>query len=290
MINKIKCLRNIHYWLLTAWKIRKLNFVIIGAEKCGTTALFDCLKKHPYCIAPNRKETRMFSLRYEKHFNVFHSISYFNPKEIFFRSRKHFLFEATPENIYLEEVAERIYRYNPDMKLILLVREPVSRAISEYFFIRNLMAENIAIWEDPEGKYKDKLLDSDHYPLSWFVGEELKIMKETGSFSFSTVLFPDFVRRGLYCEQLKWYYQYFKPEQILILENKDLKYRPIETLKQVESFLNIPHCNWENEKKVNSNVGVYTHQISDECKQMLYEFYKPWNEKFFDMIGYRMDW
>lgn len=83
MINKIKCLRNIHYWLLTAWKIRKLNFVIIGAEKCGTTALFDCLKKHPYCIAPNRKETRMFSLRYEKHFNVFHSISYFNPKEIF---------------------------------------------------------------------------------------------------------------------------------------------------------------------------------------------------------------
>lgn len=88
----------------------------------------------------------------------------------------------------------------------------------------------------------------EQYPFSWFIEEELRQIKETGSYLPSAFDYPDFIRHGLYCEQLKRYYEYFDPQQILILEDKELKKHKKETLHKIEDFLGIRHQNWNEEK------------------------------------------
>ena len=200
-------------------------------------------------------------------------------------------FESTPDNVYEEVAPGRIYEYNPEAKLIFLVREPVSRAISEYnMACRYAIEKNQCVREDPEQEYFDCLKQPDEYPFEWFIKEEFRKMEENGSCMPSAFHYPDFIRHGLYGEQLKRYLQYFRPEQILVLESRSLKIDKVKTLSVIEDFLELPPYEWPEKDLQNSNVGVYTRQISDQCKLFLKKYFEPWNEKFFELIGRRMDW
>ena len=200
-------------------------------------------------------------------------------------------FESTPDNVYEEVAPGRIYEYNPEAKLIFLVREPVSRAISEYnMACRYVIEKNQCVREDPEQEYFDCLKQPDEYPFEWFIKEEFRKMEENGSCMPSAFHYPDFIRHGLYGEQLKRYLQYFRPEQILVLESRSLKIDKVKTLSVIEDFLELPPYEWPEKDLQNSNVGVYTRQISDECKLFLKKYFEPWNEEFFELIGKRMDW
>ena len=276
---------------------KKLDFVIIGAQKSGTTALFNYLNMHPFCVGAPGKETLFFSHYYrEKRNKICH---YFfsgrNIKKEVAACKIHpertLWFEATPENVYLEEIPKRIYRHNPDARLIFLVREPVSRAISEYNMACMYAREKgLCVREDSEQEYFACLKDPDKYPFTWFVEEELRKIRLHDSYLPSAFNYPDFIRHGLYSEQLERYYIYFKPEQILIIEDKQLKNQLLETLFSVEEFLNIPHIDWRDKKAVNSNIGVYSLPVPEDCKQFLYHFFEPWNEKFFEKTGRRFEW
>ena len=289
---KIKVKKILKYCVLYLIGIhnKKFDFLIIGAQKCGTTALFKYINQHPYCIGAIGKETLLFTSFYKELMENKYFMVYF-PIRTLLKKRRSLLFEATPDNIYEEAVPERIYRHNPDIKMVLLVREPVSRAISEY---------NMACWyaiekkqcvrEDPDHEYFEHLKQPDKYPFEWFIEEEMRKMEESGSCMPSAFHYPDFIRHGLYSDQLERYYRYFRPEQLLVLKDKDLKMNKKQTLFRIEEFLGIPHYEWNEVDLPNSNIGVYTQQISAECKQFLKQFYNPWNEKFFLMIGRKMDW
>ena len=286
-VRKILRYRLIH---LIGLRNKKFDFLIIGGQKCGTTALFDYMNKHPYCVGAIGKETLLFTSFYKELMEKKVLTNYFSLRDLI-KGRGSLFFEATPDNIYEEAVPARIYKYNPDIKMILLVREPVSRAISEY---------NMACWyaiekkqcvrEDPDHEYFDRLKQPDKYPFEWFIEEELRKMEKSGSCMPSAFHYPDFIRHGLYSDQLERYYRYFNPEQLLVLEDKDLKMNKKQTLFQIEEFLKIPHYEWNEVDLKNSNIGVYTQQISAECKQLLKKYYNPWNEKFFKLIGRKMDW
>lgn len=278
------------YFKLTG-KHKKIRFFIIGAQKCGTTSLFEFLDKHPDCLGAPSKESLLFSRSDYKEPTESDIWSIFSLWRLVKSSRKQLLFEATPDNVYFEEVPERLWRHNPDARLILLVREPVSRAFSEYTMDCRITKRNIScLREDPDREYFDCLKDPEQYPFSWFIQEEFRKIKETGSYLPSAFYYPDFIRRGLYSDQLERYYRYFKPEQILVIEDMELKNQKKETLRRIEDFLNISPFSWEEDDLKNSNVGVYIQQTSVECKQLLTQFFEPWNNKFFEMIGRRMDW
>lgn len=136
--------------------------------------------------------------------------------------------------------------------MIYLVREPVSRAISEYNMACWYAKEKgLCVREDPDQEYFNYLKDPEKYKFSWFVEEEFRKMKETGSYKPSAFHYPDFIRHGLYSDQLERYYQYFSPDQILIVEDKDLKTRKKQTLSVIEDFLDIPHYEWPDTDLVN---------------------------------------
>lgn len=270
-------------------KRMKPSFLIIGAQKCGTTALFDYLSKHPNISAPKIKEIDFFGCetRFAKGFDFYHL--HFPITDNY---KDKLSFEASPHYIFSQKAAKRIYEYNPKMKLIAVLRNPVARAFSAWnmykkrFKVGKLWFENwikgcdgdagINLW----GPRNLEKFDS----FDFAVKEELMALKK-GQFLEAPLLL-----HGQYVEQIKRYFSFFKQEQVLLLENKRFKSSTVETLKEVENFLCISEHAWKKETVTPVFVGEYDSMISSETVTILEEYYKPYNERLFNLIGKTYDW
>ena len=111
------------------------TFLIIGAQKAGTTALFSLLAQHPKILPPQEKEINFFQddKNFSKGYSWYHEQF---PHENEFSSGQ-ITFEATPEYLYRIPVAQRINDYNKSMRHIVLVRDPIDRAYSSWNMNRN---------------------------------------------------------------------------------------------------------------------------------------------------------
>ena len=186
------------YALVSRQKNKKIDFFIIGAQKCGTTSLHDYMNQHPFCTGALRKETLFFTKKYRGTVTLERLVGHFSFKKLMRNRGKCLFFESTPDNVYEEAAPGRIYKYNPKAKLIFLVREPVSRAISEYnMACKYAIVKNLCVREDPEREYFDYLRQPDKYPFEWFVKEEFRRMEETGSRLPSAFHYPDFIRHEI---------------------------------------------------------------------------------------------
>ena len=115
-----------------------VEFLIAGVQKGGTTALFSFLSRHPKLFLPPCKEVHYFDDE---------SVDWQSPDysrlDAYFRDRSsgQIAGEATPIYTYWQPSAERIQRYNPAMRLIVLLRDPSGRRRND--------AEMIAEFRDP---------------------------------------------------------------------------------------------------------------------------------------------
>jgi len=109
----------------------KISFVVGGAQKGGTTALDAYLRKHPFALMAKQKEVHFFD-----------DESYFHKAEVDYApyhasfDLKHtaqIIGEATPIYMYWYAAPRRIWEYNPAMKWILILRNPIERALSRSF-------------------------------------------------------------------------------------------------------------------------------------------------------------
>src|SRR5690242_8679107 len=102
------------------------HFLIIGAQRCGTTSLFEYLANHPEIVPPSVKKIHFFDSEYEK-------------GEAWYRARFPVLEngfitgEATPYYLFHPRVPKRVRNWNPNVKLIVLLRNPVDRAYSHFY-------------------------------------------------------------------------------------------------------------------------------------------------------------
>jgi len=191
-----------------------VNFIICGAQKGGTTALDTYLRSHPEICMANPKEVHFFDNEFifangHPNYNEYHS--FFSPNE-----SKKLLGEATPIYMYWHEAPKRIWEYNPSMKLIVLLRNPIERAHSHWNMEVTRNAETLSFWEAIQNEQKRcrEALPQQHRVYSY-------------------------VDRGFYLEQLRRLWMYFPKEHVLILKNEYLKEQPYNALKEVCSFLNI---------------------------------------------------
>jgi len=188
----------------------RVNFLIGGGQKCGTTALNSfLLEVPPICMAPGN----------EPHFFDAHDFDDDSPPaEWNFRYAKHFpnykgqavVGEKTPRYMALPEVAERVHRYNPEMRWIILLRNPAYRAISQYNMNRERRPDMPGLRE--------------------FLG-----LNADGIARGS-----DWFARGLYSAQIRNLLQWFPPEQLLILKTSELLREHEATLRKVFNFLGLP--------------------------------------------------
>jgi len=192
----------------------KIDFIVAGVQKAGTTALFDYLSDDPAYGLSGTKEVHFFDDETqnwrEPDYGAYHAQ--------FDWSRPAIRGEATPIYIYWPRALERIAAYNPKIKLIIMLRDPVERAWSHWRMetSRGVEAHSFS-WCIREGRRR--LFDA----APWGVHREFS-----------------YVERGLYGEQLERALELFPREQLLVLQAEDLRSRPVDALGAVAQFLNGP--------------------------------------------------
>ena len=198
-----------------------LDFMIIGTQKGGTKALYQFLRQHPEIGMSSRKEVHLFDApEYSGDWT---------PEQIDERYRPFFEHcpdarirgEATPIYLYFPEIAGELARYHPQLKLIVLLRDPVERAISHYYMEWNRNWEHRPLWQ--------ALL------LEPF---RLRRCKDPRA-DRSAMRVDSYRARGLYSRQLRNLYRHFGRDQVLLLRHGDLRERHDETLRRVFTFLGV---------------------------------------------------
>lgn len=197
-----------------------VDFMIIGAQKCGTTALGQFLGKHPEIGMSSQKEVHLFDAPdYVPGTPV---------ADIDAGYRKYFADdaatlvrgEATPSYMYLGVAAE-VKRYNPDLKLIVLLRDPVERALSEYYMQKRRGRETRPLW-------LAVLLEP------WRLGRDRDPWRER-----SPTREHGYRRRGLYSLQLRAIFRHFERDRVLVVRRTDLLNDHDATMHGVLAFLGV---------------------------------------------------
>ena len=210
----------------------KPSFLIIGAQKAGTTALFNYLKKH-YCILPsNIKEIDFFNCksRFNNGIDFYHSHFPLAGND----NKGKISFEATPGYLANPFAPERIFKYNSSLKLIALLREPVKRTFSAWNMYKKYYKDNKNWFHDwmtrCEEEFKcDSLVRRNLEKFNFFdlaIKEELLVLEQNERIEVPILM------HGKYCEQFERYFNFFNKSQILILENNEFKLNTITVLKR----------------------------------------------------------
>ncbi len=243
------------------------NFLILGAQKAGTSSLFSYLDQHADIKMSRAKEVHYFDQNYDKGESWYRS--FFPMGDAGLRG------EASPYYLFHPHVPERIKRDLPHAKLIVLLRNPTERALSQYFH---------AVRKDGETLDVKSALESEEERI----GAEFEKMLKDENYQSYLVQLRSYKRRGIYLEQLERYWKLFPKEQMLILNSELFFSQPDETLKQVYTFLEIdnkPIANLEPQ-----NIGSNRTRVEAEIIDYLNTYFAPHNESLFKALGTRFDW
>lgn len=208
-------------------KKRELDFIIIGAQKAGTTSLFKYLDEHPNIYMPPEKEAPFFCIneRFEKGWDW-----YLN--EFFPGAPEGMLWgKATPHYMSDPSVPERLYRQLPKIKLIAILRDPVKRAYSHYKMCVRRGVEHRAFGEAVEAQLRLERRNL-----------EIGSLDETECY----------VLWGEYGRILSSYLTFFPRGQLLITYTEHLGTDPECVVRQIFIFLGV-------EPLVPSNLGKRYH-------------------------------
>jgi len=252
------------------------DFLIIGEHKCGTTSLFEYMLEHPCILSPTIKEPNYFNRHYEKgtlwykkHFPTFLSKLYCQNKN----KNKVITGEATTHYLFAkDEITYRIKKLLPSTKIIVILRNPIERAYSQYSMFVSEGRENLS-FEDAIEREKQ------------IINKKIKQV----NFPKYSRLHPSYtyLRRGIYVDNLRRWMNIFPKEQFLILQTEEFNSKPNEVLNHVYKFLNLEP--WTNKNFEKHNVGKYN-KMNPNTRKKLIEFFKPHNKRLNEFLGTNFDW
>jgi hypothetical protein len=193
---------------------RKLDFLIAGAQKGGTCTLDAIFRKHPQIQMARRKETHFF----DDESHHWEAPNYDKLDAYFAASDDRLRGEATPITLYWQPAIRRVHQYNPDIKLILLLRNPVERAFSH--------------WRKVYSSGRDALPFSDAIREG---RDRVQVQAEVEGLH----RYFSYVERGLYGRQLAYLLDYFPRQQIHCEVSEDFFGDQAATLQRLSTFLAI---------------------------------------------------
>jgi hypothetical protein len=205
------------------------NFLVCGPPKCASTSLYFYLKQHPEIFMSPVKQVKFFSVFYDKGAD-FYVNTYFSGIK-----KEKMAGEATPTYFLLPFVAERMKNYNPEMKLIFCLRDPVERTFSGYMMRVNNGTEHLSFREALEENLKQRetvKFESAKDAKDW-ADDMLRSdrLEETG--------FRTYLDGSLYATNLRHYMNHFPLSQIKIIFLDDIKKDLNGTLKDLFTFLGV---------------------------------------------------
>ena len=241
--------------------LRLPDFLVIGPQKSGTTALYQYISDHPQVYPASQKEIFFFDLKYKfgidwykSHFPVF--------------PEKHFISgEASATYFNSKVTPQRIAELLPDIKLIFILRDPVERAISDY---------HMKVRDGQESRDIETALLSE---IEYLSQEGIDFLDPGRNFFKNH---KGYVRNGLYYFFLKNYFNCLQKTNILTIIAQQLLDSPKSTMKDVFEFLKL-------ERHIGSypkvNQGNYSKKVSNTLKNELLVFFEPKNKLIKSLIN-----
>lgn len=249
--------------------------IIIGVKKGGTRALLEFLRLHPDIRAVGA-EPHFFDRNYEKGLEWYRDLM---PKT----SEGQLTMEKTPSYFVTKEVPGRIHAMSKETKLIVVVRDPVTRAISDYTQTRSKKPDIPSFESLTFKNITANLIDT-----SWSA-----------------------VQIGMYARHLERWLQFFPLDQLLFVSGERLIVDPAGEMARVQHFLGLrrvvthkhfhfnpakgfpclkrpesnskPHCLGKTKGRTHPNIDL-------DVIQRLRDFYRPFNKKFYRMTGHDFGW
>ncbi len=235
---------------------KRIDFIGVGVQKAGTTALFHYLRKHPAVAMSDWKELHYFS-NTSLDFQIEEQKNYVDYHQHFDWNTEKMRGEITPQYCYSNAAIDRIFKYNPQMKIILILRNPIERAFSHWNMRLNTK------------RIKSSFLDC----------IKADILRHKFNVQFDQYPDDDYVRRGFYVEQIDRIYRYFPKEQVHIIKYEAFRAHQQQALLDILLFLGLDCSTFNNfeEKKVFH--FPYPSEMDGVSFKLLHELYVPEIEK-----------
>jgi Sulfotransferase domain len=248
------------------------DFLIIGAQKAGTTALYAYLRGHPAIAGPPWKEVSFFDRHYARGAAWYRGNF---PNRLYLRRMQAragvapLVGEASPSYLFHPLAPERVAALVPEARLVALVRNPIDRALSHYHHEVALGRESLS-FEDAVAAEEQRMRG------------ELERLRDPRYFSHAWWNYT-YVSRGLYAEQLeRW-----PRERLLVVSSEDLLERPRETYARVLEFLGARPHELESFPRVFSR--EYS-QMDPRTRDELRERFAEPNRRLYELLGRDLGW
>ncbi|MGH7509227.1 MAG: sulfotransferase domain-containing protein [Gemmatimonadales bacterium] len=247
------------------------SVLVIGAQRSGTTSLFNYLVRHPDVLAPFAKEVHYFDFNYAR------GIKWYRGRFPFAHrlERGALTLDASPYYLAHPLVPARVAQLMPQVKLIALLRNPVERALSHYQHEVRGGRESLSFAEAIE-REPERL-----------AGEEERLQSDPDYYSFNHHRYS-YTRRGLYVEQLRRWVEHFPRGQLMILQSEWLFRNPVEATAAVHDFLELRPHRLERYKPFLP--GSYDRALPADLRARLVAYFEPYNRELYRWLGEEFDW
>lgn len=254
------------------------DYIIVGAQKCGTSSLYRYINEHPAVAAAAGKEVHYFDWHFRRGTNWYRAHFPTVAYRAWFRARSGqplVTGEASPYYLFHPQVPGRVRALLPDVKLIALLRDPVERAWSSYNHQVRAGEESLsfaeAIDREPErlAGELDRLRSDDTY-------------KSTAHRRYS------YAARGIYADQLEAWLRVFPREQLLVIRSEDFFEDPRSSVAEVLRFLGL--APWDSTDFRRFNAGGEYGGMDPAMRARLREFFAPHNDRLYRLLGRDFGW
>lgn len=207
----------------------KINFIGIGAQKCASTWVHRVLSDHPEAAIYQGKESDFFSTYYSRGYQWYE-------KQIGGVSSVSAIGEISPSYFADSDTPDRVFLYNSEMRIVLLLRDPIERAYSNHLHVVR---------------------------QEYFTGEKL-------SFEDGLENNPMYLEQSRYAKHLARWLNIFPENQVLVMFQEDIRDDPKKQARNLYRFLGIneEHQSWFLEKKVNESVVIKNAKLDNFIKQL----------------------
>lgn len=252
------------------------DFLVIGGQKCGTTALYAYLRWHPAITGPAWKEVSYFDRHFARGEAWYRGQFPSRPSLALVERRggaRPLVGEASPSYLLHPYAPERAAALVPRARLVVLLRDPVARALSHYHHEVALGREPLSFEEaldrEPErlSGELDRLGDTSYFSRPWWD--------------------HTYLARGRYAEQLERWFAVFPRQQLLVLASERLRADPAASYGQVLEHLGAkPHA-------LPSYPAIFEREyapMSAATRERLVTYFAPHNERLYALLGEDLGW
>jgi hypothetical protein len=257
------------------------DFLIIGTMRGGTTALCNYLWVYPQIAAATKKEIHFFDKNFDR------GIAWYRAQFPLLMQRDMgetigkqgvITFESSPYYLFHPHAPARAARVVPNTKLIVLLRNPVDRAYSNYCRLVKRGRETLS-FEDAVAQEETRTR-----------GEEQKLAADPYYYSYNHRL-HSYLARGIYADQLQHWMNYFPKERFLIIKSEDFYATPERTLQEIFLFLGLPDGASVQQEYKPLNSSTYSQpKMEPETRKRLLSYFEPYNERLYTWLGRDFGW